>query len=393
VTAIIPVILGAAILVAGASLTYVVACILVAWGWRRPDEEPALTLLPAVAVLKPLCGVEPGLEENLRSFCEQTHPSFQILFGARLSDDPALAVARRVAARYPGRDIRVLAGAIPLGANQKINTLAHLVASARHDVLVIADSDIRVGPTYLQRVTAPLTDPSVGVVTCLYWGAPTRSIWSRLGALAIDEWFLPSVLISRALGSSTFCSGATMAIRRDVLERIGGFAALAPVLADDHELGRRVRALGLRTVISRYEVATTVHEPGLDALVQHELRWMRTVRTVEPIGHALCFVTYALPMTLIAAMVVGLFAPGHRWVVALPLAAIVLRVILHYTLNYVRRPVVHDRASVWLVPLRDVLSFAVWAASFASRRVQWRQQTMRVRADGVLRAAEEVTAA
>lgn len=392
-TAIIPVILGAAILVAGASLTYVVACIAVAWSWRRPEEEPPPSLLPAVTVLKPLCGVEPGLEENLRSFCEQTHPTFQILFGARSPDDPALIVARRVAARFPGRDIRVLAGAVPLGANQKVNTLAHLVASARHDLFVIADSDIRVGPTYLQRVVAPLTDPSVGVVTCLYWGAPTRTLWSRLGALAIDEWFLPSVLISRALGSSTFCSGATMAIRRDVLERIGGFAALAPVLADDHELGRRVRELGLRSVISRYEVATTVHEPGLEALVNHELRWMRTVRTVEPIGHALCFVTYALPMTLLAALVVGLFAPGHPWVVALPMLAIVLRVTLHYTLDYVRRPVVHDRASVWLVPLRDLLSFTVWAASFASRRVQWRQQAMRVRADGVLRAAEEVTAA
>ena len=382
-----------AVTVAGLSLVYVAICIVAVRTWRRRDAEIPATTLGPVTVLKPLCGAEPELDENLRSFCEQSYPTMQLLLGARASDDPALDVARRVAAPFTDREIEVLAGGTQLGPNRKINTLAHLLSSARHDVLVIADSDIRAGPSYLREVVTPLEDASVGLVTCLYRGTPTPSFWSHVAALWIDEWLLPSVLVSRMLGSSAYCSGATMALRREVLEAAGGFPALARSLADDHELSARISALGLRIVVSRYEVTTTVHEPGFRALFAHELRWMRTIRTARPLGHGFLFVTYPLPMTALAVP----FAHGHPWVLALPLLALALRIALHRVVQYPvlqdaprpSRTQCDDRRSAWLIPARDLLSFVVWAASFAGRRVTWRERTMRVRPDGVLLTVEE----
>jgi ceramide glucosyltransferase len=275
-----------------------------------------------------------------------------------------------------------------------VNTLAHLGASTDAEVVVIADSDVRVDRGYLAAVVEPLLDPSVGVVTCVYRGAPTESIWSRLGALAINEWFLPAVLVSRALGSETYCSGSTMAMRRGVLDAIGGFEALAPLLADDHELGERIRRLGLRSIVSHYEVGTTVDEASLASLVHHELRWMRTIRTVQPLGHACSAVTYAVPMTLLATLFVGRFP----WLAILPALAVAARLTLHWVvargpapIGHARAPRIRERLSwVWLVPLRDLLSFGIWIASFANRRVVWREQALHVRPDGVLRRNEEV---
>src|SRR6185437_10958145 len=309
------------------SLVYVAACIVAAWRWQRrvistpPGGAGTEPDWPSVAILKPLCGMEPALEDNLRSFCDQQYPAFEVLMGARNSADLALTVAERVAAQSRGR-AQVVPGARPLGANQKINTLAHLGAQATPEVVVMSDSDIGVGPGYLAAVVTPLLDPRVGIVTCLYRGVPVGSLWSRLGALGINEWFLPSVLLSRALGSEAYCSGSTMAIRRNVLEAIGGFAVLAPRLADDHELGARIRRLGLRNVVSHYEVATTVDEPSLGTLIQHELRWMRTIRTVHPVGHAFSVITYALPMTLLCA---AMLMHRQPWALGLPAVAIALR--------------------------------------------------------------------
>jgi ceramide glucosyltransferase len=387
----VPLALVVTLVPALASLGYLVVCLVVAWRWRRRPQDASTAPFTPVTILKPVCGLEPNLESNLRSFCQQDFPAaVQVIIGARSADDPAIAVARRVAASLPDRDITIVTGAYTLGANQKVNTLARMYGAARHDLIVIADSDIHVGPTYLQRVVAPLADPSVGIVTCLYRGAPTASLWSRLGALAQDEWYIPSVLVAVAFGSSAFCAGATMALRRDVFDAIGAFDALAPYLADDYELGARVRQLGLQSVVSRYEPIVTVDERGFSGLVTHELRWMRTIRTVQPVGHAFLFITFALPMTLLPAPVLG------RWAAVLPALAVMLRVALHYVLRDRPNPDLepgppqfgYDRWSLWLVPLRDVVSFVVWAASFASRRVTWRSQALRVHSDGVLSGAD-----
>lgn len=399
---VITLLLFGAITLAELSLVYVIACIIVTWAWQRVvARRPAGTDLraahcPSVAVLKPLCGVEPGLDANLRSFCTQAYPRFEVIMGARDATDSALPIARRTAIEA-GTHVQIAVGGRWLGPNQKVNTLAHLGSRVDADVVVIADSDIRVDSRYLAAIVEPLADPSVGVVTCLYRGAPTGTLWSRLGALAINEWFLPSVLLSRALGSETYCSGSTMAMRREVLEAIGGFEALAPLLADDHELGARIRRLGLRSVVSHYEVSTTVDETSFGSLFHHELRWMRTIRVVQPLGHACSVVTYALPMSVPAA----LFATQYPQLLGLPVLALAARLALHWVVSRGPSPVERDHwrhgaarwSWLWLVPLRDVLSFVVWTASFANRRVVWRQQALYVRADGVLRRDEEVAAA
>jgi ceramide glucosyltransferase len=335
-----------------------------------------------VTILKPLCGAEPDLEANLQSFCRESAPSTQILFGARDADDPALAIARRVAANYPGLDVQFVAGVPVLGLNAKVNTLACLAPMARHDILLIADSDAKVGPGDLARAVAPLRDPSVGVASCIVRSEATETLWSRLGALSIDEWFMPSVLVSRAIGSHAYCSGPMVAIRRDVLEAIGGFVPLAPMLADDYELGARARQLGYRNRIADCEVTVTVSERTYGDLLRHELRWMRTIRTVAPVGHACSVLTYALPLTLIAAATAEI-AP---WSIALVALALALRILVHAVVPHSSLTGVRlQRAPLWMVPLRDLLSFAMWVSSYASRRITWRGRTMWVGTDGVLR--------
>jgi ceramide glucosyltransferase len=394
-------VLAAALAASLVSLSYLAACVVVSWAWRRRarqitrDRVATSSIgLPSVTVLKPLCGLEPGLEANLRSFCAQEYPSYEVVMGSRDHDDPALELARAIAGSAQCK-IDVVAGAQTLGPNLKVSTLARLGASSRSDVIVIADSDIGVGPGYLRAVVEPLTDPEVGVVTCLYRGQPTDSFWSRLGALSINEWFRPSVLISRLLGSETYCSGATIACRREVLDAIGGFRDLASLLADDHELGARVRRLGLRCVLSDYEVTTTVDEPTVEALVQHELRWARTIRAVQPHGHASLGITYAVPLTLLTAL-----ADPRPLVMLLPALAVLLRVSLHWVVDAGRSASAEAAGARtapigggWLVPFRDVLSFGVWMASFATRQVTWRQQRMYVRRDGVLHEGKEAISA
>ena len=398
-----------AIALSGLSAAYVVACITVVWARARSHAQrnhsapTTARALPAVSILKPLSGLEPGLEENLRSFCEQSYPVYEVLFGARDPADPALDVARllagraeRLGARGVPRGVRVFAGAATLGSNRKVNTLAHLETYARHAVIVAADSDVRVDPSYLAAIVTPLLDPAVGVVTCVFRAAPTGSIWSRLGALSSDQWFTPSVLVGRALGGNAYCHGTTVALRREVLDAIGGFAELATVLADDYELGARVRRLGLRCEIAQYEVAVTVHEPTFDALAQHELRWLRTIRTVEPLGYASMVLTYAIPLSLLATA----FAGQHRWALALPALALFLRLGLHWVAVATRRsskqlprPEVSFLRTAWLIPFRDLLSFGLWAAAYLARHVMWRGQIMRVEPDGALIGGKEVLSA
>lgn len=396
------ILLFCAITLAELSLAYVVACIVITWAWQRSTgrrahpPRPFGDGWPSVAVLKPLCGLEPDLEVNLKSFCRQSYPRFEVIMGARDGADAALSVARRTAAEA-GPHVRVTVGAPSLGPNQKVNTLAHLGSETSAEIVVIADSDIRVDPGYLTAIVEPLADPTVGVVTCIYRGAPTATVWSRLAALSINEWFLPSVLVSRFFGSEAYCSGSTIAMRREVLEAIGGFQGLAPLLADDHELGARIRRLGLHSVVSHYEVRSTVDESSFTALWQHELRWMRTIRTVHPVGHACSVVTYAIPMTL----PVALFGYRYPWLADVPLLAVAARLALHWVVTRGHAATGEDRrrraigllSSVLLVPIRDFLSFGTWAASFANRRVVWRHQVLYVERDGVLRGDEEVAAA
>lgn len=326
---------------------------------------------PPVSVLKPLHGAEPGLYGNLRTFVEQDYPKMQVVFGVRRGADAALPVAEELARKYPERDIAVVVNPRAAGSNLKVANLENMVPTAKHDIIVMADSDMRVGRNYLAAVAASLQDRHNGAVTCLYKGMPVGGLWSRLGAMHINFTFLPSALLGNMLRTGDGCFGATIALRRATLQRIGGFARIRDELADDHRLGDAVRELGLKTVLSRYIVENYVGEPSLISLWRHELRWARTVRAMAPLGYAGSIITHTMVLTLIAAVATGLTA-ASCWLVLVSLG------LRWLSAGVIARRLDLPIGGLWLLPLRDVLSFAVFLSSFCGRNVLWRDQLFRV---------------
>jgi ceramide glucosyltransferase len=343
---------------------------------RRMTPWPDAMARPGVTILKPLCGAEPQLYECLRSFCCQAWPRLQIVFGVRDPADPAVAVVRRLQHEFPRLDLALVLDGTHHGSNAKVSNLINIMAIARHDYLIIVDSDIRVGPGYVQGVVAPLLDDTVGIVTCPYVGRPLPDLWSQLGAQFINGWFVPSVFVAALFGSRAFAFGATIALRRTVLEAIGGLPAVADQLADDYRLGELTRELGLRTVLSNVVVETVVEERSLQDLIGHELRWLRTIKAVRPAGYSLAFVTFALPVALIGSLVSGLARPA---LLALGATAL-LRLVMHLSWSAARDRAVWTR--LWAVPLHDCVLFAVWCWAFLGQRVNWRQTSFHLAQDG-----------
>jgi ceramide glucosyltransferase len=348
-----------------------------AGGRERPGMRPPVT------IMKPLHGADYELAANLRRFCTQTYPTVQIVFGVRDEGDAAVPVVRRLMTELPDADIALVIDARLSGSNGKVGNLINMLPAARHDMLVIADSDMSVGPDYLDALVAELTRPGVGLVTCLYRGRPATGLWSRLGAMFISYGFLPSVLVGRLVGSRDGCFGATMALSRATLARIGGFESLKDLLADDYALGAKVRAIGLELVLSPYLVDTVVDEPSLRHLLAHELRWARTMRAIAPAGYAASIVTLPLPFALLAT----LLAPS----LGLPCLILALAARLAQTAA-IARLLGLDSPPAWLVPARDLLSFGVLIASFCGTAISWRDQRFRVDAEGRLSAEREFRA-
>jgi len=340
---------------------------------RAPGHRP-LVAVPPTTILKPLCGAEHDLYERLRSFCEQNCSSLQIIFGVRDQDDPALGAVRRLQREFPHLDLQIAANAAQHGTSGKVSNLVNMMPLARHDYLVIADGDIRVGPGYLEKVVAPLLDERVGIVTCLYRGLPQPGLWSLLGSLFINEWFVPAVRVAALFGSRSFAFGATIAVRRETLARIGGFRSIADQLPDDYRLGELTRRVGLCTVLSEVEVETCVEEAGPGDLVRHELRWLRTVRTVQPLGYALAGITVGVPAAIVASVLAG----GS----AVTLAMVAVTALARLMINSAPRKSYSLLAQLWLVALNDLLVFALWCWSFTTRDVHWRQVRYRVARDG-----------
>jgi len=348
----------------------------------RNHRQPESTPLRPVTVLKPICGPDSNLDENLRSFCRQTYPQFQLVFGVSDAADPAVPTIERVMADFPDLDLALVVDDRLIGTNFKVSSLANMLSIARYGILVIADSDMRVRPDYLRTIVAPFEDPHVGAVTCLYKGTPVGGLSSAIAAMFINEWFLPSVLVALTFEKLRYCFGATMAVRREALEAIGGFEALACDLADDYALGKRITERGYAIHLAPYLVENVVHEPDLKTLLLHELRWARTVRSVRPAGYAFSFLTYSLPMAILFLLATG-FAGLGVFAVAL---AVVLRVGLQYAVR-----VAFDLSSPampWLIPIREFLAFLVWCASFLGRSVQWRNRKFSLSADGRLTVIE-----
>lgn len=352
-------------------------------GFRAQRPSPAgPEFAPPVTIFKPLHGDEPFLYENLRSFCDQEYPRYQVIFGTTDAADPALEVARRLRDEFPQRDIAIVVGTATGARNPKVNNLIGMRERARYDLFVIADSDMHAGRDYLRTLVAPFAREDVGAVTCLYGGTSSAGLASRLGAMYVNDQFAPSVLVAAALEPLTYCFGATMAVRRDVLQRAGGFEALGEHLGDDYALGRMVTQAGYRVELSPYIVHTTVNDRNLRSLWLHELRWARTILAQRPAGYAGSIVTYVLPFA--AALALLLRTPLGTGVL---LAAAALRTALHYEARKTFAP--HVAPAPWLIPLRDGLGVAVWAAAFLGRRVRWRDAKFSVEAGGHLEAWDQ----
>jgi len=339
--------------------------------YRLCVRDPAATRLPPISILKPVHGLDPDFYAGIRSHALQDYPEFEILFGASDSADPAVAEIERLKAEFPVLPIRLLVIS-PKTANAKVGVLEELAAAANHSILLVNDSDVRVSPDYLRRVVAPLEDPGVGMVTCLYRARPSRWL-GRLEAIGIATDFAPSALVSRLVGVSEFAFGSTMLFRAEDLARIGGFAALADYIADDYQLGRRIHDLGKRVVIARSVVETSLADRTWGDVWRHQLRWARTIRVSRGGGYA------GLPLSNATLWSVLLAAVGAWWA-AVPLLLLRLVVAL-----VVGRLLLEDRrvlAGLFLVPLRDLAGIVLWAAGLFGSTVDWRGTRLRLNRDG-----------
>jgi ceramide glucosyltransferase len=343
---------------------------------RRPG--PNLTAEENVSLIKPLYGEEIELENSLATFCGQNYRAeLQMLCGVQDPADPAIPVVRNLQKRFAAFDLELVAGGPKVAGNPKISNVINVFTLAKHDVIVLSDSDMRVTPSYVHDVTASLQGPGVGLVTCLYRGAALTGFWSRMAAAAVDQHFLPSVLVGVACGLAKPCFGSTIALRRSTLGRIGGFEAFANTLADDYAMGDAVRSLGLKVEIAPFTIGHTFSEASLAELLAHELRWARTIRLVDPVGYAGSIVTHPLPFALFALLLSGFDAIA--WMILLLTLACRLCVPIQ-----VLKLAGGGKSTWWLSPLRDLLSFAVYVASFLPGAVNWRGRRYSVGSDGTV---------
>lgn len=351
-------------------------------GWRvaarfaaRAQAQEPRPAQPPITILKPLHGDEPLLRQALGSVCTQDYPRFQIVFGVQDPADPSLAVIERLRGDHPETDIAIVVDPTRHGPNRKVGNLINMLPAAKHDVLVIADSDLHVQPDYLARLADALNRPGTGLVTTLYSGLPASpALPARLGATQITHNFLPGALLARALGRQD-CLGATMALRRETLARIGGLHALVNHLADDNVLGRLVQAQGLAVALAGTVPATTVPETTFRALWRHELRWARTIRALVPGQFAASALQYPLFWTALAIPLSGATA----WSWAAFLLAWAIRALAATGVDRALAAKLQGLAfscPVWLLPMRDWLSIGVLLASYAGRRVEWRGVSM-----------------
>ncbi len=338
-----------------------------AWRVRRPTRAYE----PAVTILKPLDGLEPQLEENLRTFCDQEYPRYQIIFCAAAAEDPALAIASRLRDAFASKDIAIASGGA-LAQNPKIANLLAAMPLASGEIVVVADSDMRVERDYVARVVAPFADERVGAATTLYGARSVPSTVARLGAMFVNEQFAPSVLVATAVEPLRYCFGATMAVRRDALERIGGFEAIGATVADDYALGRLVARSGYRVTLAPVVPLTLVSERSLRDLLAREIRWARTIRAMRPLGYVGSVLAFPMLFGVLDVLL------GFRAAAVYGLgAAIVLRVGLHVAAH--RALAIPERANPALVPLREALSVAVWISGLFGTHVRWRERRLSLR--------------
>ena len=381
-------------LIFAVSVGYSAAAIIALIGFARDRARWSATAgeksAPPITILKPVCGGEYALHANLRSYCVQDYPDYQVIFGVRDANDPAIAIVQALLDAFPQRDLELVIDPQIHGTNYKVSNLANIYPHAKHDIVVSSDSDVRVGPNFLSVLGSEFDNPGIGSVTCLYTGSPGPGFASRLGAAHLTQGFTPSAIVQARFGGLNGCFGQAMAFRREALEAIGGFLPIASQLADDYILGNRIKAAGYDIRLSHYFVDNFVTERSLQSLFVHELRWGRTIHAIEPVGYFFSFVTNTIPVSLAAACL--LWAFGTHIVVAAMLGAGALgvRFLLHRVVNWVLSA--PSPTSFLLVPLRECITLIVWASSLTGRRVRWRGAEFVLMNDGSLRAETKVGA-
>jgi ceramide glucosyltransferase len=368
-----------------AGLTYLVLAIRSTLRFR---ERAVFGVAPrrGVSVLKPVHGDSPDLYECLRSFCIQDYPTYEVIFGAHTSNDPAITVVDRIIAEFPDLDLRLVIDDTLAGPNRKASNLANIVKSAKYDIIVLSDSDVRVDQNCVASMAAPFDDPSIGVVASIYKGYPTKDAPSRFSALYLNDWFVPSVLVDVDLRGIDFVFGAMSAVRREALDAIGGFEMLAGCLAEDFSMGRLIARRGWRVVLSPYACNTVVAERSFAEMFRHEIRWQRSERACRPLDQFMSFVTWPLFLLLL------LLLPQPS---VIGLAILALHIALRITLHFIVRRSFHIATQIepWLVPLRECACFFSWAGGLFGNEIKWGQETFSISAYRKLMAAEEAAVA
>ena len=371
-----------ALLVTG-SLLY---CVLTLLAVRRflAVPRPQAGDSPPISILKPLCGSEEGLEENLRSFFGQQHPQFEILFAIHRADDPAALVVEKLQTEYAGRVPARLfvTGESPV-PNAKAFSLQRLVAEANYELLVMSDSDVRVTPDFLNHLAAEFSNPNVGLVSCPYRAVPGSSLWSSLEAIGLNTEFLAGVLTARMIEGMKFALGPAIAIRRSVLDAMGGLAYLQQYLAEDFVMGQRAAELGHVVLLSSYVIEHRIGSESVWRNLSHRLRWARSTRRSRPAGYWGQIFTYPLAWALFFWLV---------WSAAWPI--VLLTLVTRATAAWATAScVLHDpllRKRWWLLPVQDLLGFLVWLGGFSGDTIVWRDRECTLQPDGRLRATAEI---
>lgn len=356
------------LLLAAVPLVYYPLAMVAAFRFFRSKQEPTRTEHhPPASLLKPLRGVDFGSYENFASFCKQDYPEYEILFAVNDENDPAVPLIRQIMAEFPRRKIRLFTSRENLGVNRKVSKLAMLAREAQHDVLVLTDGDVRVGPNYLREVVAPFHEKKIGAVTSFYRAIAQENVGAKLEAIGAASDFFAGVLLARWKEGVRFALGASIATTKEWLRKMGGFEALADTLADDYELGLGIFKAGGEIVLSHETVWTMYPAQTFRGFWDHQLRWARTVRLCRPLSYLGLLFTQGLPWTVLAV----LLAPAP-WIAGAYFSAyLVLRLAMAGTVGVWGVGDEVLKRNLWLVPARDAVYFLVWLASFASNRIRW----------------------
>jgi ceramide glucosyltransferase len=379
--AVLKIALAIAVIGTASSTIFLILTLVAVLRYRRLAERARTEALavsptscPPVTILKPIHNMEAELEQNLESFFQQDYPDYEIIFGARDAENPALKVAEHVRARYPHVQSRVVLSGPPTWPNAKVFSLQKMIAVSSRSYFVISDSDVRVAPEFLRNTIPPLLDPKVGLVTCMYRGIPASDFWSMLEALGLSVEMSSGVVVADMLEGMRFALGPAMTARRDAIDAIGGIAATADYYSDDFELGNRIWATGYKVVLSHHIVKNVLTPRSVLRTLGDQLRWMKSTRYSRPAGHLGTGLTFAMPFGVLGFLAA---AGLSHWGVGLFLlgAAFFNRVIQSVAVGWGISGDPRSATFCWLYPVRDLVGFLIWVGSYTSRRFYWRGET------------------